>query len=65
MIGKLLLTLACLVLLINAVVQVKAWTGRLTADRHLTLTLFAMYWHFVDAVWIFVFSSLYLSAHLR
>ena len=34
-------------------------------DRHLTLSVFALYWHFVDAVWIFVFSSLYLSPHLR
>lgn len=52
-------------LLICVVVQAKAWTGRITADRHLTLTVFAYYWHFVDAVWIFVFSSLYLSAHVH
>ena len=39
--------------------------GRLGPDRHLTLSVFALYWHFVDAVWIFVFSSLYLSPHLR
>ncbi|MEO5900401.1 MAG: hypothetical protein ABIR68_09750 [Ilumatobacteraceae bacterium] len=30
-----------------------------------TVTLFAMYWHFVDVVWIFVFASLYLTAHVR
>jgi heme/copper-type cytochrome/quinol oxidase subunit 3 len=52
-------------LLMNVVVQAKAWTGRITADRHLTLQVFAMYWHFVDLVWIFVFSSLYLSAHIQ
>jgi cytochrome c oxidase subunit III len=52
-------------LVMSAVVQVKAWTGRITADRHLTLQVFGMYWHFVDAVWIFVFSSLYISPHLR
>ena len=28
------------------------------------MTVFALYWHFVDVVWIVVFSSLYLSAHL-
>jgi heme/copper-type cytochrome/quinol oxidase subunit 3 len=29
------------------------------------MQVFSLYWHFVDAVWIFVFSSLYLSAHLQ
>ena len=52
-------------LLINLVVQAKAWTGRITAEHHLTLKLYSYYWHFVDVVWIFVFSSLYLSAHVR
>ena len=50
-------------LLMNLVVQAKAGTGRITADRHVTVTVFGMYWHFVDVVWIFVFSSLYVSAH--
>ena len=52
-------------LLMNVVVQAKARLGRLGPDRHLTLSVFALYWHFVDVVWIFVFSSLYLSPHLR
>jgi cytochrome c oxidase subunit III len=52
-------------LLMNLVVQAKARLGRLGPDRHLTLSVFALYWHFVDAVWIFVFSSLYLSPHFR
>jgi heme/copper-type cytochrome/quinol oxidase subunit 3 len=47
----------------NGVVQAKAWTGRITRERHLTLRMFGMYWHFVDGVWIFVFVSLYLSPH--
>jgi cytochrome c oxidase subunit III len=50
-------------LLMNLVVQAKASTGRIGAERHVTVTVFAMYWHFVDVVWIFVFSSLYLSPH--
>jgi heme/copper-type cytochrome/quinol oxidase subunit 3 len=29
------------------------------------MTMFSMYWHFVDVVWIFVFSSLYVSPHLQ
>ena len=52
-------------LLMSAVVQLKAKLGRLTAERHLTFQVFSLYWHFVDVVWIFVFSSLYLSAHIR
>lgn len=52
-------------LVMSAVVQVKAWTGRLSAERHLTAQVFGMYWHFVDAVWVFVFGSLYLAAHVR
>ena len=49
----------------NAVVQLKAWLGKLTPERHLTLTVFSMYWHFVDAVWVAVFPVAYLSAHVR
>ena len=52
-------------LVMSAVVQMKAWMGKLSHERHLTLSVFSLYWHFVDVVWIFVFSSLYLSPHLR
>ena len=45
--------------------HIKASRGWFSADRHQTVTLFSMYWHFVDVVWIFVFSSLYLTAHVR
>ena len=48
-------------LAISAVVQAKAWTGRLRPDRHLTLSVFTLYWHFVDVVWVAVFTSLYLA----
>jgi heme/copper-type cytochrome/quinol oxidase subunit 3 len=51
-------------LLINLVVQIKAWQGKFSAQRHLTVEIFGLYWHFVDVVWIFVFSSLYVSLHL-
>lgn len=52
-------------LLMSAVIQVKAWTGRLSADRHKALEVFGLYWHFVDAVWVFVFLSLVVSPHIR
>jgi heme/copper-type cytochrome/quinol oxidase subunit 3 len=52
-------------LAISGVVQIKAAVGWFGPSRHQTVTVFALYWHFVDVVWIFVFSSLYLSAHIR
>jgi heme/copper-type cytochrome/quinol oxidase subunit 3 len=48
-------------LLLNLVVQIWAWRGIFTADRHLAVTNAGMYWHFVDIVWLFVFTTLYLS----
>jgi heme/copper-type cytochrome/quinol oxidase subunit 3 len=39
------------------------WRGRrvdFDADRHEALDNVALYWHFVDAVWVFVFGSLYV-----
>lgn len=51
-------------LVMNGLVQVKAGLGRFSADRHLTVEVVSLYWHFVDAVWVVVFASLYLSPHL-
>ena len=36
---------------------------RSTPTAHVTVQNFAMYWHFVDIVWIFVFLTIYLSPH--
>ena len=44
--------------------QAKAWTGRSRPEHHVTPEVFALYWHFVDGVWIFVFASLFVAAHL-
>ena len=52
-------------LIMLCVVLIKAFQGKFSAERHVTVQVVGMYWHFVDAVWIFVFSSLYLSAHLK
>ena len=50
----------CVGLIMSAVVQAKAWTGRYDDGPHVSATVFALYWHFVDAVWLVVFPSLFL-----
>jgi heme/copper-type cytochrome/quinol oxidase subunit 3 len=52
-------------LFINLVVQLKAWGGKFSAERHITVDVFSLYWHFVDAVWLLVWPSLFLSPHIR
>lgn len=37
-----------------------AWKGRIPADKALNLEIAALYWHFVDVVWIFIFTAIYL-----
>jgi heme/copper-type cytochrome/quinol oxidase subunit 3 len=51
-------------LLLNLWVQLQAGRGFYGRDRHGTVRNVALYWHFVDAVWIAIFSSLYLAAAL-
>ncbi len=51
-------------LLMSLTVQAKVWTGRVTPEHHVTPEVFALYWHFVDGVWIAVFASLFLSVRL-
>jgi heme/copper-type cytochrome/quinol oxidase subunit 3 len=47
------------------VVLVRALLGHFGAARHEALSNAALYWHFVDAVWLAVFTSLYITPHLR
>jgi len=44
-----------------------AWTmmGYFDHKRHVAVTIGGVYWHFVDVVWLFVFSALYLSPYLQ
>jgi heme/copper-type cytochrome/quinol oxidase subunit 3 len=55
----------CVGLIMLIVVLVRAWTTGYTAERHLPVKTVALYWHFVDVVWLAVFCSLYLSPRLR
>jgi cytochrome c oxidase subunit III len=52
-------------LFISIQLQVKTAMGKISRSHHVSATVFGLYWHFVDGVWIFVFASLYLSAHIR
>jgi cytochrome c oxidase subunit I+III len=52
-------------LVMLAVVLVRALRGHFSAERHEAFSNVAMYWHFVDVVWLAVFTSLYISPLLR
>lgn len=42
------------------------WTalGYFKENRHNAITIGGLYWHFVDAIWLVIFSSLYLVPYL-
>ena len=52
-------------LMMSIVVQIKAWQRKFSAERHVTVQVYAMYWHFVDAVWLVVMPTFILSPHLK
>jgi heme/copper-type cytochrome/quinol oxidase subunit 3 len=37
-----------------------AWHGKLGADRSLDVEIAGLYWHFVDVVWVAIFTLIYL-----
>jgi cytochrome c oxidase subunit 3 len=47
------------------VVLLRALRGNFTAKKHFAVQAAEMYWHFVDGVWIFVFSTVYLLPLIR
>lgn len=51
-------------LLLLSYVMLQARVGLLTPSRHLALRIVSWYWHFVDVVWIAIFSILYLAPRL-
>lgn len=48
-------------LLTTAYTLVRACLGHFRPGRDLAVQNTALYWHFVDIVWLFIFTSLYLS----
>lgn len=47
-----------------AFVFVGAIAGRFSDQRHEIVRNVGMYWHYVDAIWVVVYGSLYVSPHL-
>ena len=45
-----------------SIVFLRGLYGQYSADRHLSVSTASMYWHFVDAVWIFLVVVLYVFA---
>jgi cytochrome c oxidase subunit 3 len=43
-----------------AIVANRARLGLVSAERHTAVEATSYYWHFVDAVWVFLFSTLYV-----
>ncbi len=41
-------------------VVVRAFTGKVTKEKYLSVELVGLYWHFVDLVWIIIFTVVYL-----
>lgn len=49
----------CLMLVLAAL----AARGKFTGGNYMPVEIVALYWHFVDLVWIFLFPLLYLAGH--
>lgn len=47
-------------LLIALYTQVRAWLGHFNERRSVAVSNTALYWHFVDGIWLIVFTVLYL-----
>ncbi|HUG56534.1 MAG TPA: heme-copper oxidase subunit III [Candidatus Limnocylindrales bacterium] len=46
--------------LFNSLVLFRAWKGHFSARRHLAVEAASIYWHFVDVVWIGLFTTIYI-----
>jgi len=52
-------------LLLLVVVLIRSMRGHFSRARHEAITNVALYWHFVDLVWLAVFTTLYLTPHMQ
>ena len=51
---------------VSVLLALLCWSGAgyFTARRHLHVTIGGIYWHFVDVVWVFVFTTFFLAPYL-
>lgn len=52
-------------LLWMAVLMAKVWSAGLTRANVRRLTLLSIFWHFLDVIWIFIFTIVYLLGAIR
>jgi len=52
-------------LIFSVYIQVRAWLGQFDSRHHLAVENVSLYWHFVDVVWVFVFSTVYISPFIK
>lgn len=55
----------CVGLLVIAALAMWAAMGKFSSARHAAVSIGALYWHFVDVVWLAVFLSYYLLPYLH
>lgn len=51
-------------ILMLALILLRTVNGHFTAERRLAVQNAALYWHVVDAVWLVIFSALYLAPYI-
>jgi cytochrome c oxidase subunit 3 len=50
----------CIGLILLAIVNVRAFRGHFTPEEHRGVEVPGIYWHFVDAMWVVVYTTIYI-----